>query len=325
VPSIRPEAFRQQIARVATAPVYLLVGDDEHEKSALAFAAGEMIEEDLRAFNLERLYATDRNVSARAVVEAARTLPMLAPRRVVIVLTAEKMLVPKRGRAGSADQEGDEVEALIDYLANPLPTTSLILVCSAATGADAIPLPKNLRITKALAKVAVVVTCTGLDGGKDPGRWIQARAGEVGLEIDRAAVSRLLELAGGDPVRVRADVEKLLLFAAGAGRVTVEHVAAVAGAPAHHGDDWALVRAIVQGSAPSALQELQAALDAGAVPFQILGQIGYAVRTPPPRGRFPARRVRSAVEALLRTDLAMKSSGGDPRVLLERLIVELCG
>jgi DNA polymerase III delta subunit len=35
--------------------------------------------------------------------------------------------------------------------------------------------------------------------------------------------------------------------------------------------------------------------------------------------------VPAAVEALFRTDVAMKSSGGDPRVLLERLIVELCG
>jgi len=28
---------------------------------------------------------------------------------------------------------------------------------------------------------------------------------------------------------------------------------------------------------------------------------------------------------LLRTDLALKSSGGEPQVLLERLVVELCG
>ena len=31
-----------------------------------------------------------------------------------------------------------------------------------------------------------------------------------------------------------------------------------------------------------------------------------------------------AIEALFRTDLDLKSSGGDPRVLLERLVVELC-
>jgi hypothetical protein len=31
------------------------------------------------------------------------------------------------------------------------------------------------------------------------------------------------------------------------------------------------------------------------------------------------------MSALLRTDLALKSSGGDERVLLERLVVELTG
>jgi hypothetical protein len=33
----------------------------------------------------------------------------------------------------------------------------------------------------------------------------------------------------------------------------------------------------------------------------------------------------SAVQGVFRTDLALKRSAGDPRVLLERLVVELCG
>ena len=68
-----PDALRQQIARSETDPVYLIAGDDEHEKSALALAFGEMVEEGLRAFNVERLYATDRAVTALLVTEAART------------------------------------------------------------------------------------------------------------------------------------------------------------------------------------------------------------------------------------------------------------
>jgi hypothetical protein len=39
----------------------------------------------------------------------------------------------------------------------------------------------------------------------------------------------------------------------------------------------------------------------------------------------PPQRVRPAIDAVFRTDLALKSSGGDPRILLERLVVELCG
>jgi hypothetical protein len=51
----------------------------------------------------------------------------------------------------------------------------------------------------------------------------------------------------------------------------------------------------------------------------ILGQVRWYVVT-----KLPPMRVPAAVDALLRTDLALKSSG-DARVLLERLVVELCG
>ena len=329
---LRPDALRKQIASAATDPVYLIVGDDDHEKSSLALTLGQMVEDDLRAFNVERLYANDRSVSPATVVEAARTLPMLSPRRVIVVLHAEALLAPKRGRASEGaveddDVTGDPVAPMLEYLAAPVPSTTLAFVFSAPEAGqppDSIPLAKNLKITKALAKSATVVVCSGLDGGKDPARWVQEQVRAAKLEIDGQAVRRLLELSGDDVGRLRADVEKLLLFAAGQSRVTIDHVSAVVGAPVYHGDDWALVRAIERGDAGAALRELGAALDHGGVPFQILGQLGYAVRTPPPRGRFPARRVPAAVDALFRTDIAMKSSGGDPKVLLERLVVELC-
>ena len=61
-------------------------------------------------------------------------------------------------------------------------------------------------------------------------------------------------------------------------------------------------------------------MEAGAVPYVILGQLAWFVRT-----KVPAQKAPSAVEAVFRTDLAIKTSAGDPRVLLERLVVELCG
>jgi hypothetical protein len=35
--------------------------------------------------------------------------------------------------------------------------------------------------------------------------------------------------------------------------------------------------------------------------------------------------LEGAVESVFRTDLGLKGSGGDARVLLERLVIELCG
>jgi len=37
------------------------------------------------------------------------------------------------------------------------------------------------------------------------------------------------------------------------------------------------------------------------------------------------RAIPAAIDAVFRTDLDLKRSAGDARVLLERLVVELCG
>jgi DNA polymerase III delta subunit len=92
--------------------------------------------------------------------------------------------------------------------------------------------------------------------------------------------------------------------------------------PAALQDDWAMTNAIEAGQAGDALRQLALMLDAGAPAEKILGQLGWLVRT-----KFPALAaadVRPAIEALFRTDLDLKRSAGDPRVLIERLIVELC-
>ena len=71
-----------------------------------------------------------------------------------------------------------------------------------------------------------------------------------------------------------------------------------------------------------ALRQLALMMDSGAPPEKILGQLGWLVRA-----KFPAiapGHLASAVERVFETDLALKRSAGDPRILLERLVVELC-
>ena len=87
-------------------------------------------------------------------------------------------------------------------------------------------------------------------------------------------------------------------------------------------DDWAVTNAISRGDAAEALRQLGLALESGGVPFMILGQLAWFVREK--LSMAEPRRVKKAVDALFRTDQDLKSSGGDPRILLERLVVELC-
>src|SRR4029077_5160487 len=93
--------------------------------------------------------------------------------------------------------------------------------------------------------------------------------------------------------------------------------------PAALQDEWALPNAIEAGQGGEALRQLALVFDAGARPEQILGQLAWMVRSKCPQVA-PAE-LRGAIESLCRTDLDLKRSGGDPRVLLERLVVELSG
>ena len=106
---LTPAAVRAQIAAPArSARLYLVTGDDEAEMSAIGTALAESVDEDFRAFNVQRFYGSDAGSTVAAVLDAASTYPLLAPRRVVLLLQAEKALVarkarkrgPRRDRAG---------------------------------------------------------------------------------------------------------------------------------------------------------------------------------------------------------------------------------
>ena len=313
--TLSPAAVLKQIAAGTPDPIYLLQGDDEVEKSALAAEFAELVEEGLRAFNVERIHAGDLTTGDRladgvaSITAAVRTLPMMAPRRVVTVMQAETLLVPKR-ESEAAARALDQLEALFTQ---PDPQTTLVLVASTVD--------KRSRMFRILLKHATIVDCGVLADLADAERWVRTRVAAGGAAIDPPAARLIAQRAGTDIKRLRADVERLLLYALGQKQITADDVREVTG-PAGLQDDWAMTNAIEAGQAGDALRQLALMLDAGAPAEKVLGQLGWLVRA-----KFPAvapASVRTAIDALFRTDLDLKRSAGDPRVLLERLIVELC-
>ncbi len=175
---------------------------------------------------------------------------------------------------------------------------------------------------KLLTKHATIVEVGTIEDLADAERWVRNRIAAAGAEIEPAAARRLAERAGADVKRLRGEVDRLLLYAMGQPRITLDDVREVAG-PAALQDDWALTNAIEAGQGGEALRQLALMLESGAPPEKILGQLGWLVRT-----KFPAlapAELPAAIQGLFRTDLDLKRSAGDPRVLLERLVVELCG
>jgi DNA polymerase III subunit delta len=314
--NLSPSAVRKQIASSATDPVYLLLGEDEVEKSALAAEFADLVDEGLRAFNVERIHAGDFTTGDKlmdgvgSIIAAARTLPMMAPRRIVAVMQAETLVAPKR-ESDAATRAMDQLEEL---LRRPEPMTTVVFVAASVD--------KRGKMFKAFQKHATLVECGVLENLADAERWVRNRVAASDAAIDPAAARLVANRAGVDVRRLRADVDRLLLFTLGQKQITVDDVRIVTG-PAALQDDWAMTNAIEAGAPGEALRQLALTLDAGAPPEKVLGQLAWVVRAKFPQ--LAPAGVRPAIDALFRTDVDLKRSAGDPRILLERLIVELCG
>jgi len=303
MPPLNAATLRKQLASGETGPLYMLVGADEVEKSAVAGEFLDLVEEDLRAFNVDRVYGGETRLDE--LIDHANTLPMMAPRRIVIVLDAEKLLIPKReSKAAEADQE--RLEA---FIKQPPPHATVVFVCGS--------LDMRRRAVKLLVKEAQVVDCGTIEDSSDAERWVKTRAAREKIPLDAGAVRALVDRGGLDIVRLRGGLERVALYAMGQAVITADDVKETVPPGPEAQADFGIANAIRRNDAREALRELARALEAGAVPVMVMGQLRVAAE------KLPPARVKDAIDAVFRTDLALKSSGGEPRILLERLVVEL--
>jgi DNA polymerase III delta subunit len=319
--------IRKQIKSGKTGPLYVLEGDDLQSRHDLALEFAALVDEGLQAFNVQSFYANEAsNAGARdqligAILANARTLPMMAPRRVIVVHEADRLLAPKRAKD---DEDGVEAEApkkgkraatpaeeLEAYIEQPEPMTTLVFVSG--------PLDGNRRVVKLLRKLADVVDCGSLHDPREAAIWITKRLEKDELTIDPKAISLLLSSTGLTLGRIRPEVEKLILYAAGESAITVAHVRDLVVPQEESEGTFALMDAVQNFNAARALREVSALIDGGVQPPVILGQLRAATI----RMR-PDARVKNGLEAVFRTDVAIKSSAGTPQHLLECLVVELC-
>ena len=326
--------IRKQIKSGKTAPLYLLEGDDLQSRHDLAIEFANVVDEGLQAFNVQSFYANEAtNASGReqliaSLLSNARTLPMMSPRRVIVVHEADRLLAPKNKKdeetaafeepaaAKASAGKGKRVattpaEELEAYIESPEPMTTLVFVSG--------PLDGNRRVVKLLRKHADVVDCGTLHDPREAAMWITKRLEKDEFTIDPKAITLLLQSTGLTLGRIRPEVEKLILYAAGESAITAAHVRDVVIPTEESEDVFALMDAVKESNAPRALREISALLSEGVQPPLILGQLrAAAIRLR------PDSRVKNSLEAVFRTDLAIKSSAGTPQYLLECLVVELC-
>lgn len=173
------------------APVYVLYS--EHPilvDRALQAIRDAAVPPAARGFNYD---VVEGKPSGGKIAALAQTLPMLAKYRMVVV--RDLSLMP-----------ADDADALLAYFDKPNPSTVVVALTS--------KLDKRLKTFAAASKKGWLHV---LEAPRSLAPWVRHEAAQRGIELDSAAISRLVETVGNDLSRLAMSIEQLGLFVAGRG------------------------------------------------------------------------------------------------------------
>lgn len=311
-------------AKELTHPVFLLYGDNPffiHEGvEALRKLFGRVVSDDA-TINL----VDGTETSPSAVLDMLRTDDFFQSRSMVVV--------------SEADQFWKGVnDTLIAYLEHPDPEAVLVL-----TGSR---LPQSRRLADAIDKAGMVVECKRMYDDKLPG-WLARRATEQGVKLPGPVAEFLVARAGTDLFRLVNELEKLALATGGDRAVTREDVAALVPASKEFAV-YQLSDAIFRGKPAESMTIASKILEQSGGPQMIvswmsrslrnlwlvsrdprisakdIGMNPYALKKLRPHARrWDERGYRRAMRLVLATDRQTKSSGYNPQVAVERMVLAL--
>lgn len=308
-------------------PVYVLHGDDAF---LLDTHRREIVERVVAGADPQVCVTTfDESPELADVLDELRTVPFLAPHRLVIVRDADAFVKSHR-------------EAIEKFFENPPSSSSLLLVVGSWPG--------NTRLAKMVAKIGQAIDCS-VGEKENLSSWIAKSAGKRGKTIGRDASELLAQWIGRDLAALDGEIEKLSLYVGQREQITSQDVSSLVTASAGPAA-FDLTNAVTAGDAAWALRSLGGMLRTRGDEFKTLGLIAWHLRRAMtakeqlaaganpnaalPRmpyqqqkafmamlQRRPLRAFHDDFRKLIRADLAMKS-GTEPGAALQELVVQLC-
>ena len=321
-----PDELRESLGRGELRAAYLVLGGEALLRDeALAALRASVLGGGPADFDLDRLEG--ERLSPAELLDALKTLPVLAPRRLVILREPEAR--------GSARGLGD---ALAGIVGEPDPELRSVLVV-VAEKADG-----RARWVKTF-DAAAIVRCEAPRSQREVVAFVREEARRQGVSLDASAAELLAERVGPQLLLLRREIEKAALLAPPTGRVGRADVEM--GTPILAEEPvWDLTDAIGEGRPSDALRVLARLLAGGTAPPLVLGSLashfrrllrlrsGGSVQAPPfvlrkldqQAQRYGPRRLTACLRAIHETDLALKGSGHlPPELALERLVLGLSG
>lgn len=273
-----------------------------------------------------------RGLTAQTITSAARTLPMMAQARFVLVRDAEAIA------AGELDQ-------LVGYLEEPSPSTCVVFVATKLDG--------RTKFAKAAKKGKLLTEAKELKGGQVRG-FIVGEARARGHALPQDAAEAMADALGSDLSAIDDALERLSLFVGKGNAIELEAVEACV-TRVRTDTIWALVDSVSLRDSKKALSAAGSLLADREPPLRILAMVARQLRmvakmrealadglrgpeaakragAPPFKARdlteaarrFTMADLRLAFDILAEADLALKGSKRPGPVVLEEAILRLC-
>ena len=337
-------------------PGYVLAGDEAflHDRCRAAVLKG-FVPPDLRDFCLSDFDLASTSIFE--VLDRAQTPSLMAPFQVIFVRGVRQLYTRGAKKDGFA--------AIDRYFKSPNPQALLLFI------ADFIRIPADIRrmemddknrferLTETLGEHCATIELARVNE-EDAMRWVIATAQEAATRVEPDAARELVDALGADMMLIASELEKLLLYTSGRGRITLGDVETMVLA-AKQRSLYELTDAISARDRVRALALLQGLLnssDAGedaaighlymlAKTFRqmlvileknvrdsraIWQALWQGFRMPPfaaddlirQARRYKSRRdLTRALRLIARADLELRSSPPDKRLVLERLVYDL--
>ena len=312
-------------------PVYVLVGTErlliERAVDAVRSAVDSM---GAPGFNVEVF--DGKGLDAARVISAARTLPMMADTRFVLLRHVDAMTPTEQTN-------------LAEYLDDPSDTTCFIVTAAKLDGRG--------KLAKAAKKKGYLVEAKPLRG-RELREFIRAEATAREHNIAPQAIEALLDAVGDDLAAIDDAMERLSLFVGAGQRIDAEAVMACV-TRIRVESIWSLVDAIGLKDRRKGIAAAQSLLDDREPPLRLLAMVARQLRivarmrealseglrpeeaakragAPPFKARdltesarrFTADSLGEAFTLIAETDRALKSSKRPPDVILQDAVLELC-
>ena len=350
------ERFVADVSARKLRPAYVLVGDEVFFRDRCRAALIQyLVTPELRDFSVHDLDLAETGVSE--LLDLARTPSLMAPFQVFFIRGVKALY----GR-GSHQQEFDAIadycrnpnpDAVLIFVADH------ISIPADARRMEMQDKDRYERIRETLGECCAILELARVDEGEGM-RWVVEHAAREEVKIDADAARELVDSLGSDMMLVSNELEKLILFVGEKKRITIGDVETMVLA-AKQRSLYELTDAISAKDRVRALSVLDAMMASEEGEEAAIGHIYMLARTfrqmlvileknvrdsraiwqalwqgfrlPPfaaedvirQARRYKSRReLTRALRLLARADLALRSNPVGKRLVLEKLVIDLC-